>query len=106
MGQPLFQWPTPDGFPDRSEAWNGTLLSRWRFALALANGNLPGTQLDLNALVRAANSHNTEEHLRRFSILLLGHPLPTNVTEQLLQADPHDKTLLTALLASPAFQWK
>lgn len=34
MGQPLFQWPAPDCYPDRKEAWNGSssTLQRWRMA--------------------------------------------------------------------------
>jgi hypothetical protein len=106
MGQPLFQWPTPDGFPDRAEAWVGTLLTRWRFALALANGNLPGARLDLPALVDAANARTQQERLTQFAILLLGRPLPPTVTRPLLQSSPEDQTLLAALLGSPAFQWK
>jgi uncharacterized protein (DUF1800 family) len=106
MGQPLFQWPTPDGFPDRAEAWLGTLFTRWRFALALANDNLPGTQLDLPALANAANARTRQERLNQFAILLLGYPLSPTITEQLLQSGHQDQTLLVALLGSPAFQWK
>jgi uncharacterized protein (DUF1800 family) len=106
MGQPLFQWPTPDGYPDRAEFWNGTLLSRWRFALALANGNLPGTTLDWPALLSAANGQSPAERLNQFAILLLGQPLPTAAASQLLQTGYNEKSLLAALLGSPAFQWK
>jgi len=106
MGQPLFQWPTPDGFPDRAEAWLGTLLTRWRFALALANDNLPGARLDLPVLAGATNARTRQEQLNQFATLLLGRPLPPAVTEQLLQSGHQDQTLLVALLGSPAFQWK
>jgi hypothetical protein len=106
MGQPLFQWPTPDGFPDRAEAWIGTLFTRWRFALALANDNLPGTRLDLPALAGAASARTRQERLNQLAILLLGRPLLPAVTEQLLQSGHQDQTLLVALLGSPAFQWK
>ncbi len=51
MGHLPFQFPTPDGQPDRAEAWTGTLLWRWRFAGALARGALPGTSIDGSALV-------------------------------------------------------
>lgn len=43
MGQPLHQWPMPDGYPDRTSSWTGSLLARWNFALALCSGNIPGT---------------------------------------------------------------
>jgi Protein of unknown function (DUF1800) len=53
MGQPLFSYPTPDGYPTRSDAWFGTVLWRWSFALALAEDRLEGTRVDWKAL-RAA----------------------------------------------------
>lgn len=46
MGQSLFQWPMPDGYPDRTAAWSGSLLPRWNYALALAKNEIPGTRLD------------------------------------------------------------
>jgi hypothetical protein len=109
MGQPLFQWPTPDGFPDRAEAWSGSLLTRWSFALALVQGQIPGTALDLEALVEASGALTKTERLFRFSTLLLGRPLPPALAKQLLAADPEvddERVLLAALLGSPAFQWR
>src|SRR4029078_13649511 len=35
MGQSYFNWPTPDGYPDRSLAWQGNLMPRWQFAFEL-----------------------------------------------------------------------
>ena len=46
MGQPLFQWPMPDGFPDHTGAWAGSLLPRWNFALALLKGEISGTVVE------------------------------------------------------------
>ncbi len=106
MGQPLFQWPTPDGFPDRAEAWQGSLLNRWRFALALVHDTLPGTSLDLPALLKTAAAKTPAERLRQFAILLLGQPLPAPTAEQLLKKKYDDTVLLAALVGSPMFQWK
>jgi uncharacterized protein (DUF1800 family) len=39
LGQPLFQWETPDGFPDLMEYWVGNITPRWSFANALAASN-------------------------------------------------------------------
>lgn len=47
MGQTLFEWPMPDGYPDRGAAWTGSLLARWNFSLALAHGTIAGTSIDL-----------------------------------------------------------
>ena len=53
MGQPLFAWPMPDGFPEGTRAWTGALIPRWNFALALAGGQLENTALDTAALTGA-----------------------------------------------------
>lgn len=31
MGQPLFRWEQPDGFPDRVEWWSGLIVNRWNY---------------------------------------------------------------------------
>ncbi|MBL8049466.1 MAG: DUF1800 domain-containing protein [Chthonomonas sp.] len=42
MGQPLYEWPMPDGFPVDTDAWAGSLLARWNFAVALGEDRVPG----------------------------------------------------------------
>jgi uncharacterized protein (DUF1800 family) len=37
LGQGLFTWDTPDGFPDKAEYWAGNILPRWNFAVYLSN---------------------------------------------------------------------
>ena len=32
LGQQLFYWDDPDGYPDNMDFWAGTVLSRWNFA--------------------------------------------------------------------------
>jgi hypothetical protein len=109
MGQPLFQWPTPDGFPDRAEAWSGTLLTRWRFALALVNDEIEGTMIDWAELGPQAGipeGGEARERLALLATLLLGRPLPEPLAEELLWTGYDEKILLGTLLGSPAFQWK
>ena len=72
MGQPLFRWPTPAGFPDRDAVWQAGLLPRWQFALGLASGTLKGTTIDLAGLMTQAGT----APLDRLATLLLGGPLP------------------------------
>lgn len=43
MGQPLFEWPMPNGYPEKTTAWTGSFLARWNFACALAGGNIDRT---------------------------------------------------------------
>ncbi|MEP6618375.1 MAG: DUF1800 domain-containing protein [bacterium] len=32
VGQPLFLWDTPDGYPDKVEYWAGNILPRWTYS--------------------------------------------------------------------------
>jgi uncharacterized protein (DUF1800 family) len=112
MGQPLFQWPTPDGFPDRTAAWSAALLARWRFALALATDTIPGTRLDLDGLARAAGATTLPAWLDRVATLLLGTPLPAAARDALLPLlgpaddDTARRAILAIILASPGYQWR
>ncbi|HEY9777251.1 MAG TPA: DUF1800 domain-containing protein [Planktothrix sp.] len=59
MGQGPFQWPTPDGYPDKAQHWTASMLWRWNFALALASGSVPAAQVDLEKLATAIASGET-----------------------------------------------
>jgi uncharacterized protein (DUF1800 family) len=37
LGQQLFMWDTPDGYPDNMDFWAGTILARWNFANFIAS---------------------------------------------------------------------
>ena len=41
MGQGVFQYPTPDGYPDKTSPWLGTLLWRWNLAFNLSSNKVP-----------------------------------------------------------------
>ncbi len=118
MGQPLFQFPTPNGYPDTADAWEGTLLTRWRFAFSLAQNQIPRTRLSLEKMADLAKnaaapiekfpSGSRGFQLQQFAILLFGQPLPTPLAELLLaEVSPDEpRALLAALIGAPAFQWK
>ncbi len=61
MGQPLYAYQAPTGYPDRATAWvnTGSLLGRMNFGLQLATGRIAGLGLDLAAL----NEHREPESL-------------------------------------------
>jgi uncharacterized protein (DUF1800 family) len=46
MGEPLYQWPMPDGYPVKTSAWTGNMLPRWNFAYEFAAGHITGTNFD------------------------------------------------------------
>jgi uncharacterized protein (DUF1800 family) len=50
MGEPLYQYQAPTGYPDTAEHWvnTGALLERMNFALALVGNRINGTRIDLS----------------------------------------------------------
>ncbi len=59
MGQRLYYYQAPTGFPDNGKYWinTGSLLNRMNFGLALASNRIPGITVDLAAL----NDHHEPE---------------------------------------------
>jgi uncharacterized protein (DUF1800 family) len=61
MGQPLYRYQAPTGFPDRTNFWmsNGLILERINFAIALTANSIQGTQVRLQGFndARAAALH-------------------------------------------------
>ena len=114
LGQVAFNWPTPDGYPDRDTAWQGNLLPRWQFAFALVRGELENTTVDLSALRDISGARNLPESVDALATLLLGAPLDAHLRDALLAplraaGASEDETLaiLTGgILACPAFQWR
>ena len=52
LGQPLFGWSAPNGYPQIGAAWvnSGGLLARWNLAFALAETSLDGVSYDSTRL--------------------------------------------------------
>ena len=50
MGEPLYGYITPNGYPDMAEDWvnTGALLERMNFSVALASNRIPGTKVNLS----------------------------------------------------------
>lgn len=101
MGQPLYQWPMPDGFPVDAVAWKGSLLARWNFALDLAEGRIKGTSLN----------HERLKGLDAAGICsaMLGVSPESPQMKSLMTRMPNDsKPAETAALcmASSDFQWR
>ncbi|MEQ1821323.1 MAG: DUF1800 domain-containing protein [Fimbriimonadaceae bacterium] len=80
MGQPLYGWPMPDGYPDRTAAWTGSLMARWNFCWQLENKGIGGTWF-------------REDYVKgRESELILGIQAPGKS--------------IAVCMAAPAFQWR
>ncbi len=73
MGQPLYEYRAPTGYPDRAEAWvdAGRLVQRMRFGSALAGGGVEGVAQDLPALAGGLELASDREALAAYLPLLL-----------------------------------
>lgn len=99
MGHGLFQYPTPDGYPDEELPWMGTLMWRWNFGLALASGKQPDTKVEL---WRLAKSFGTTPDASAWFAYLTGRmPKPEELAAF---QDAEEAQLVGLILASPAFQ--
>lgn len=124
MGQGPFEYPTPDGYPEETSPWLGTLLWRWNFALNLASNQIPNTEVNLaklNAAIAGTSSSssepNEESEAQRLSPeQLLPHfigrkgtaselaALNEFVKSQGLKDEAHRAELIGLILATPTFQ--
>jgi uncharacterized protein (DUF1800 family) len=116
MGQPLYQWPPPDGFPDVSSAWAANLLPRWNFALALISGKLEGISVPLDQLLEASSADDVHAALNAFAGLALGRALDLEAAQIFMDyvgdgplgdaaTQGRLREAISLMLASPAFQW-
>ncbi len=121
MGQPLYQWPMPDGFPEKTSSWTGSLLPRWNFAFALTANAINGTTVDLNAPLQTARAQSPAAigDALLETVLARPHDAP-ELAETRRQLNQHlasarqagvpEPTVLAEacglLLSAPAFQWK
>jgi uncharacterized protein (DUF1800 family) len=81
MGEPLYMYQAPTGYPDMAENWvnTGALLERLNFGLALASNQIPGTRVDLMRFTGsvAKDSTNLEQVMNRFlEIIVQGDVSP------------------------------
>ncbi|HZM21043.1 MAG TPA: DUF1800 family protein [Anaerolineales bacterium] len=114
MGQLYFNWPTPDGYPDRSESWQGNLMPRWQFAFGLIRNEMNGTKQNLKALMDVSMADNLQDEVDAVSSLLLGAPLSPVTRDELIDSvlsagatEEETLQIVTAgIIASPAFQWR
>ncbi|MBS1710016.1 MAG: DUF1800 domain-containing protein [Armatimonadetes bacterium] len=100
MGQPLYQWPMPDGFPDKTRAWTGSLLGRWNFAFDLVSGALDRTAVDIGSLLKesALDAAGCVYGMAK------GSPALARVRETVAGLSAEESVAVA--LAAPEFQWR
>lgn len=112
MGQPLFQWSTPDGYPDEAPAWATTngMLTRWNFALALCNNTIREAKVDLAPLTKDVTT--IDAAVDSLSLAFLGEKLPDEGKQVLTKfgGSANVKTatpmLAALIIGSPYFQYR
>lgn len=113
MGQPLYAYQAPTGYPDRADFWvnTGALLTRMNFGLQLATGRVDGVRLDLAALNDHREPESLDAALATYVPLLLPErdPTPTIRRLEAVIRDPElgrkvEEAAPAAEGAEPAFE--
>ena len=83
MGEPLYGYQTPNGYPDTAEDWvnTGALLERLNFAVALASNRIPGTKVNLKPF----QGKDDSEILNRSIDIILDGEISPNTKAMLLK---------------------
>ncbi len=73
MGQPLYAYQAPTGYPDRADAWvsSGSLLNRMNFGLQLAANRVKGVSVDLPLLNQGHEPESREQALTLYAAYLM-----------------------------------
>lgn len=73
MGQKLYYYQAPTGFPDKAEYWinTGALLNRMKFGLAFAAQKIPGVKFDLLELNQHHEPAGPIEALKTYSKIMM-----------------------------------
>jgi len=108
VGQSLFAWGPPDGYPDTAEYWSGGALPRWNFAQYLAT-NTADVPVDINKFLATPTPTGLVDAI---NTALFAGEMPDALRSQLLSyaqgatltATRARETLALAMSAS-AFQW-
>jgi len=83
MGEPLYGYIAPTGYPDSAEDWvnTGALLERMNFSVALASNRIPGTRVNLSRF----EGKNKQEILDKAVATILGGEVAPNTRAMLLK---------------------
>ncbi len=108
IGEPLYAYQPPTGYPDVAEAWvnTGALLNRMNFALDLTGNRYPGVRVDLGRFVSGADRRDPAQLLDRLLAGLQHDQVSPQTREVLMRqlTDPDVEKIAALVLGSPEFQ--
>jgi uncharacterized protein (DUF1800 family) len=109
MGQSLFLWDTPDGYPDKVEYWAGNILPRWNYANALSvmksatSVNVDSTPFSTGGVDGAMSSINQRIFAGEMSPTTAGYL--RGYLSATTFSDARLRETLALALSSSDFQW-
>jgi len=73
MGQKMYHYQAPTGFPDQGKFWinTGALLNRMNFGMSIATGKIRGIKMDLLTLNNGHEPESSQQALRTYCEILL-----------------------------------
>jgi uncharacterized protein (DUF1800 family) len=89
LGQPIFGRQTPDGWPDRGDAWmnTGAILNRINFGLSLAAGQLPTARLNNWPLYDSLSALSRSQQVDAVVKSMLGGQVSVETREVLMSGE-------------------
>lgn len=111
LGQPMFMWDPPDGYPDRADYWAGGVLQRWNVAVSLANLGATGEMtLDITRFTAVNTPDGVTAAINK---AIFGGEMPDRLKGQILtylQVQPvptvaRVREAVALALSSSTFQW-
>ncbi|HET7179663.1 MAG TPA: DUF1800 domain-containing protein [Chryseosolibacter sp.] len=97
MGEQLYAYQAPTGFPDKGDYWinTGSLLSRMNFGLALASNRIKGLTMDVSHLNNGREPESAEQAL----MIACRYMMPERDLEETIKR-------LAPAMGSPSFSEK
>ncbi len=117
LGQPLFGWTFPNGYPDADIRWiaAGSILDRWNFARTVSTDGFKLSMFDIEKILGTPAPSKVGAVISKLASAVLSEPLDSSVYQYILNATDLDadmrwqpwydaRPLLAYILQSPQNQ--
>lgn len=108
MGQSLFAWETPDGYPDKMEFWSGLVLARWNAATSIVGQTGATFNFNVTPFVGTTAETGADLIVERLFGGEVTTTLRTRIADYLRPAPTNTARVREAVglaLSSAQFQW-